>query len=139
MTGMKITFFFFKGSTPINLLDRLNQVLRWPLGSVEIFLSRHCPLWYGWGGGRLKLLQRLAYINTIVYAFTSLPLVAYCTLPAIYLLTGKFVIATVMAMTRSNICKNGMISLSRGGATIYYASVFLYFWVFSTPVVSLTL
>ncbi|KAJ0728645.1 putative cellulose synthase (UDP-forming) [Helianthus annuus] len=96
MTGMKITFFFFKGSTPINLLDRLNQVLRWPLGSVEIFLSRHCSLWYGWGGGRLKLLQRLAYINTIVYAFTSLPLVAYCTLPAIYLLTGKFVIATVI-------------------------------------------
>ncbi|KAF5778030.1 hypothetical protein HanXRQr2_Chr12g0542731 [Helianthus annuus] len=42
-----------------------------------------------------------------------------------------------MAMTRSNICKNGMISLSRGGATIYHASVFLYFWVFSTPVVSL--
>lgn len=43
----------------------------------------------------------------------------------------------VMAVTRANICKNGMISLSRGGATIYYASVFLYFWVLSTPVVSL--
>lgn len=43
----------------------------------------------------------------------------------------------VMAVTRSNICKNGMHSLSRGGAAIYYASVFLYFWVFSTPVVSL--
>lgn len=42
-----------------------------------------------------------------------------------------------MAVTRSNICKNGMVSLSRGGAVIYYASVFLYFWVFSTPVVSL--
>lgn len=43
----------------------------------------------------------------------------------------------VMAVSRSNICKNGMESLSRGGAAIYYASVFLYFWVFSTPVVSL--
>lgn len=42
-----------------------------------------------------------------------------------------------MAVTRSSICKNGMESLSRGGAVIYYASVFLYFWVFSTPVVSL--
>ena len=42
-----------------------------------------------------------------------------------------------MAVTRNNICKNGMDSLSRGGAVIYYASVFLYFWVFSTPVVSL--
>lgn len=47
------------------------------------------------------------------------------------------VIDQVMAVTRSNICKAGMESLSRGGAAIYYASVFLYFWVFSTPVVSL--
>lgn len=43
----------------------------------------------------------------------------------------------VMAVTRTNICKEGMDSLSRSGAVIYYASVFLYFWVFSTPVVSL--
>ncbi|KAM1008394.1 hypothetical protein ACFX13_004912 [Malus domestica] len=85
----------FKGSAPINLSDRLHQVLRWALGSVEIFLSRHCPLWYGFAGGRLKLLQRMAYINTIVYPFTSLPLVAYCTLPAICLLTGKFIIPTL--------------------------------------------
>ncbi|KNA11637.1 hypothetical protein SOVF_133400 isoform B [Spinacia oleracea] len=85
----------FKGSAPINLSDRLHQVLRWALGSVEIFFSRHCPLWYGIGAGRLKLLQRLAYINTIVYPFTSLPLVAYCTLPAICLLTGKFIIPTL--------------------------------------------
>ncbi|KAJ6833264.1 cellulose synthase A catalytic subunit 4 [UDP-forming] [Iris pallida] len=69
----------FKGSAPINLSDRLHQVLRWALGSVEIFFSRHCPLWYGFGGGRLKWLQRLSYINTIVYPFTSLPLVSYCS------------------------------------------------------------
>ncbi|RZC12697.1 Cellulose synthase A catalytic subunit 8 [Glycine soja] len=85
----------FKGSAPINLSDRLHQVLRWALGSIEIFLSRHCPLWYGFSGGRLKWLQRMAYINTIVYPFTSLPLVAYCSLPAICLLTGKFIIPTL--------------------------------------------
>lgn len=85
----------FKGSAPINLSDRLHQVLRWALGSVEIFLSRHCPLWYGFGGGRLKWLQRLAYTNTIVYPFTSLPLIAYCIIPAVCLLTGKFIIPTV--------------------------------------------
>ncbi|KAJ1416642.1 Cellulose synthase [Sesbania bispinosa] len=34
----------FKGSAPINLSDRLHQVLKWALGSVEIFLSDHCPL-----------------------------------------------------------------------------------------------
>ncbi|XP_021722190.1 cellulose synthase A catalytic subunit 4 [UDP-forming]-like [Chenopodium quinoa] len=84
----------FKGSAPINLSDRLHQVLRWALGSVEIFLSRHCPLWYAWGG-KLKLLERLAYINTIVYPFTSIPLLAYCTIPAVCLLTGKFIIPTL--------------------------------------------
>ncbi|XP_028757656.1 uncharacterized protein LOC114716766 [Neltuma alba] len=52
-------------------------------------------------------------------------------------LMSAFDIPEVMAVTRNNICKNGMESLSRGGAVIYYASVFLYFWVFSTPVVSL--
>ncbi|RZC73627.1 hypothetical protein C5167_049107 [Papaver somniferum] len=85
----------FKGSAPINLSDRLNQVLRWALGSVEIFFSRHSPLLYGHKKGHLKWLERLAYINTTVYPFTSLPLLAYCTLPAICLLTGKFIMPTI--------------------------------------------
>ncbi|CAA0833404.1 Cellulose synthase A catalytic subunit 4 [Striga hermonthica] len=84
----------FKGSAPINLSDRLHQVLRWALGSVEIFMSRHCPLWYGFGG-KLKWLERFAYINTIVYPFTSIALLAYCTLPAVCLLTGKFIVPTL--------------------------------------------
>ncbi|XP_021756780.1 cellulose synthase A catalytic subunit 7 [UDP-forming]-like [Chenopodium quinoa] len=85
----------FKGSAPINLSDRLNQVLRWALGSVEIFFSRHSPLWYGHKGGKLKFLERFAYINTTIYPFTSLPLLAYCILPAVCLLTGKFIMPTI--------------------------------------------
>jgi cellulose synthase A len=84
----------FKGSAPINLSDRLNQVLRWALGSVEILFSRHCPIWYGYGG-RLKFLERFAYINTTIYPLTSIPLLVYCILPAICLLTGKFIIPEV--------------------------------------------
>lgn len=84
----------FKGSAPINLSDRLHQVLRWALGSVEIFLSKHCPIWYGYGGG-LKWLERLSYINSVVYPWTSIPLIAYCTLPAVCLLSGKFIIPEV--------------------------------------------
>ncbi|XP_059279835.1 probable cellulose synthase A catalytic subunit 3 [UDP-forming] isoform X1 [Lycium ferocissimum] len=80
----------FKGSAPINLSDRLHQVLRWALGSIEIFFSRHCPLWYGCGGG-LNWLERFSYISSTIYPFTSLPLVAYCTLPAVCLLTGDFI------------------------------------------------
>ncbi|KAL2936425.1 Cellulose synthase A catalytic subunit 7 [UDP-forming] [Bienertia sinuspersici] len=85
----------FKGSAPINLSDRLNQVLRWALGSVEIFFSRHSPLLYGYKGGKLKFLERFAYVNTTVYPFTALPLLAYCILPAVCLLTGKFIMPTI--------------------------------------------
>lgn len=85
----------FKGSAPINLSDRLNQVLRWALGSVEILFSRHCPIWYGYEG-RLKFLERFAYINTTIYPLTSIPLLLYCTLPAVCLLTGKFFIPQVL-------------------------------------------
>ncbi|THU59999.1 hypothetical protein C4D60_Mb07t08000 [Musa balbisiana] len=85
----------FKGSAPINLSDRLNQVLRWALGSVEIFFSRHSPVWYGYKNGHLKWLERFAYVNTTIYPFTSLPLLAYCTLPAICLLTDKFIMPTI--------------------------------------------
>nr|GEX53069.1 cellulose synthase A catalytic subunit 3 [UDP-forming] [Tanacetum cinerariifolium] len=95
----------FKGSAPINLSDRLNQVLRWALGSVEILFSRHCPMWYGYNG-RLKWLERFAYINTTIYPITSIPLVIYCTLPAVCLLTGKFIIPQI-----SNLASLWFISL----------------------------
>ncbi|KAK6933802.1 Cellulose synthase [Dillenia turbinata] len=84
----------FKGSAPINLSDRLNQVLRWALGSVEILFSRHCPIWYGYGG-RLKWLERFSYVNTTIYPITAIPLLCYCTLPAVCLLTGKFIIPQI--------------------------------------------
>ncbi|XP_012473686.1 cellulose synthase A catalytic subunit 3 [UDP-forming] [Gossypium raimondii] len=95
----------FKGSAPINLSDRLNQVLRWALGSVEILFSRHCPIWYGYGG-RLKWLERFAYVNTTIYPVTAIPLLMYCTLPAVCLLTNKFIIPQI-----SNIASIWFISL----------------------------
>ena len=52
-------------------------------------------------------------------------------------LMSAFDIPEVMAVTRSTICRKGIESLPRGGAIIYYVSVFLYFWVLSTPVVSM--
>ncbi|KAI3861871.1 hypothetical protein MKX03_001727 [Papaver bracteatum] len=65
----------FKGSEPINPSDGIHQVLRWALGSVDIFLSRHCPLWYGYGGG-LKWLERFSYINATIYLWASFHLLA---------------------------------------------------------------
>ncbi|KAJ0089914.1 hypothetical protein Patl1_14519 [Pistacia atlantica] len=89
----------FKGSAPINLSDRLNQALRWALGSVEIFFSRHNPIWYGFKDGKLKLLQRFAYINTTMYPFTSIIILTYCLLPAICLLTDKFIMSEMSAFS----------------------------------------
>ncbi|WJX93670.1 Cellulose synthase A catalytic subunit 7 [UDP-forming] [Trifolium repens] len=85
----------FRGTAPINLTERLNQVLRWAVGSLEILFSRHCPLWYGFKEGRLKVLQRIAYINSTVYPFSALPLTIYCIIPAICLLTDKFITPSV--------------------------------------------
>ncbi|KAL5846176.1 hypothetical protein ACOSQ3_009700 [Xanthoceras sorbifolium] len=115
----------FKGSAPINLSDRLHQVLRWALGSVEIFFSRHCPIWYGFGCG-LKPLERFSYINSVVYPLTSIPLVAYCTLPAICLLTGKFIVPEIsnyasiifMALFIS-IAATGILEMQWGGVGIH--------------------
>ncbi|KAJ6288946.1 hypothetical protein OIU76_024846 [Salix suchowensis] len=114
----------FKGSAPINLSDRLHQVLRWALGSVEIFFSKHCPIWYGYGGG-LKWLERFSYINSVVYPWTSIPLIVYCTLPAICLLTGKFIVPEIsnyasivfMALFIS-IAATGILEMQWGGVGI---------------------
>ncbi|XP_076953756.1 cellulose synthase-like protein D4 [Bidens hawaiensis] len=84
----------FRGSAPINLTDRLHQVLRWATGSVEIFFSRNNAFL---ASRRLKLLQRLAYINVGVYPFTSLFLIVYCFLPALSLLSGHFIVKNVNA------------------------------------------
>ncbi|XP_059647347.1 cellulose synthase-like protein D4 [Cornus florida] len=79
----------FHGSAPINLTDRLHQVLRWATGSVEIFFSRNNALL---ASRRLKILQRMAYINVGVYPFTSMFLIVYCFLPALSLFSGQFIV-----------------------------------------------
>ena len=83
----------FKVSTPRNLSIGLQQAFQWALGSIEIFMSKHFPYWYGYGG--LKWLQHISYINSIVYPWTSIPLVVYCTLPVVCFLNGKFIIPRV--------------------------------------------
>lgn len=79
----------FRGSAPINLTDRLHQVLRWATGSVEIFFSRNNAFL---ASRRLKFLQRLAYLNVGIYPFTSMFLIVYCFLPALSLFSGQFIV-----------------------------------------------
>ncbi|VAI68786.1 unnamed protein product [Triticum turgidum subsp. durum] len=78
----------FRGTAPINLTDRLHQVLRWATGSVEIFFSRNNALL---ASRRMKCLQRIAYLNVGIYPFTSIFLIVYCFLPALSLFSGQFI------------------------------------------------
>jgi cellulose synthase/poly-beta-1,6-N-acetylglucosamine synthase-like glycosyltransferase len=82
----------FRGTAPINLTDRLHQVLRWATGSVEIFFSRNNALL---AGRRLKFLQRIAYLNVGIYPFTSIFLIVYCFLPALSLFSGQFIVQSL--------------------------------------------
>ncbi|CAA0810284.1 Cellulose synthase-like protein D3 [Striga hermonthica] len=82
----------FRGTAPINLTDRLHQVLRWATGSVEIFFSRNNALL---ASPRMKFLQRVAYLNVGIYPFTSLFLIVYCFLPALSLFSGQFIVQTL--------------------------------------------
>ncbi|KAJ7539233.1 hypothetical protein O6H91_11G082100 [Diphasiastrum complanatum] len=82
----------FRGTAPINLTDRLHQVLRWATGSVEIFFSRNNALL---ASCRLKFLQRIAYLNVGIYPFTSIFLLVYCFLPALSLFTGQFIVESL--------------------------------------------
>lgn len=82
----------FRGTAPINLTDRLHQVLRWATGSVEIFFSRNNALL---ASPRMKLLQRVAYLNVGIYPFTSIFLIVYCFLPALSLFSGQFIVQSL--------------------------------------------
>ncbi|KAK2657952.1 hypothetical protein Ddye_011004 [Dipteronia dyeriana] len=78
----------FRG-TPINLTDRFHQVLHWATGSVEILFSHNNALL---ASPRMKLLQRIAYLNIEIYPFTSIFLIVYCFLPALCLLSDQFIV-----------------------------------------------
>ncbi|XP_052171372.1 cellulose synthase-like protein D3 [Diospyros lotus] len=82
----------FRGTAPINLTDRLHQVLRWATGSVEIFFSRNNALL---ASPKMKLLQRIAYLNVGIYPFTSIFLIVYCFLPALSLFSGQFIVQSL--------------------------------------------
>ncbi|KAJ3688424.1 hypothetical protein LUZ61_017588 [Rhynchospora tenuis] len=79
----------FRGTAPINLTDRLIQVLRWATGSIEIFFSRNNVIF---AGPRLMFLQRIAYLNVAIYPFTSIFLIVFCFIPALSLFSGQFIV-----------------------------------------------
>ncbi|KAL5560954.1 hypothetical protein UlMin_030701 [Ulmus minor] len=113
----------FRGTAPINLTDRLHQVLRWATGSVEIFFSRNNALF---ATRRMKFLQRVAYFNVGMYPFTSLFLMVYCFLPAVSLFSGQFIVQSLdvtfliflLAITIS-LCMLAILEIRWSGITLH--------------------
>ncbi|KAL9249101.1 Cellulose synthase-like protein [Drosera capensis] len=82
----------FRGTAPINLTDRLHQVLRWATGAVEIFFSRNNALL---ASSKMNFLQKIAYFSNGIYPFTSFFLITYCFLPALSLFSGQFIVQAI--------------------------------------------
>jgi len=113
----------FRGTAPINLTDRLHQVLRWATGSVEIFFSRNNALF---ASPRMKLLQRVAYFNVGVYPFTSIFLLVYCVLPAVSLFSGKFIVQSLnvtflafLLIITVTLCLLALLEIKWSGITLH--------------------
>ncbi|KAL6638427.1 hypothetical protein ACP70R_023922 [Stipagrostis hirtigluma subsp. patula] len=113
----------FRGTAPINLTDRLHQVLRWATGSVEIFFSRNNALF---ASPRMKLLQRVAYFNVGMYPFTSVFLLVYCVLPAVSLFSGKFIVQSLnvtflalLLVITLTLCLLALLEIKWSGITLH--------------------
>uniref|UniRef100_A0A0D9Y081 Uncharacterized protein n=1 Tax=Leersia perrieri TaxID=77586 RepID=A0A0D9Y081_9ORYZ len=113
----------FRGTAPINLTDRLHQVLRWATGSVEIFFSRNNAVF---ASPRMKFLQRVAYFNAGMYPFTSLFLIVYCLLPAVSLFSGKFIVQRLSAtflvfllVITITLCLLALLEIKWSGITLH--------------------
>ncbi|EPS68367.1 hypothetical protein M569_06402 [Genlisea aurea] len=113
----------FRGTAPINLTDRLNQVLRWATGSVEIFFSRNNAVL---ASRRMKFLQRVAYFNVGIYPFTSIFLLLYCILPALSLFSGEFIVQsldvtflTFLLSITVSLCLLAVLEIKWSGITLH--------------------
>ncbi|KAJ1276967.1 hypothetical protein BS78_05G257600 [Paspalum vaginatum] len=79
----------FRGTAPINLTERLLQVLRWSGGSLEMFFyhSNACL-----AGPRMHPLQRIAYLNMSTYPIVTIFILAYNLFPVMWLISEQFYI-----------------------------------------------
>ncbi|KAJ1291347.1 hypothetical protein BS78_02G309800 [Paspalum vaginatum] len=79
----------FRGTAPINLTERLLQVLRWSGGSLEMFFS-HSNAFLA--GPRMHPLQRIAYLNMSTYPIVTIFILAYNLFPVMWLISEQFYI-----------------------------------------------
>ncbi|KAJ1291343.1 hypothetical protein BS78_02G309600 [Paspalum vaginatum] len=112
----------FRGTAPINLTERLYQILRWSGGSLDMFCSRNCPLL---AGRRLHAMQRVAYTNMTIYPISAAFIFAYDLLPLMWLSGGEFYIqkplqtyALYMFVGIAMMEASGMVEIKWAGLTL---------------------
>ncbi|KAL1345679.1 hypothetical protein HN51_019398 [Arachis hypogaea] len=78
----------FRGCSPQDSIGQMAQHKRWSSGLLEIFLSKHCPI-FGTLFGKLQLRECLAYIWITTWALRSVPEICYALLPAYCIITNS--------------------------------------------------
>jgi cellulose synthase/poly-beta-1,6-N-acetylglucosamine synthase-like glycosyltransferase len=81
----------FRGTAPINLTERLLQLLRWSGGSLEMFFS-HSNALLAAGAARMHPLQRVAYLNMSTYPLVTVFILAYNLFPLMWLVSEQYYI-----------------------------------------------
>ncbi|CAN6211938.1 unnamed protein product [Urochloa humidicola] len=112
----------FRGTAPLNLTERLYQILRWSGGSLDMFFSRNSPLL---AGRRLHPMQRVAYTNMTAYPISAAFIFVYDLLPLMWLSGVEFYIqkpfATYAAYLFAGIAMmevSGMVEIKWAGITL---------------------
>jgi len=113
----------FRGTAPINLTERLHQILRWSGGSLDMFFSRNSPLL---AGRRLHPMQRAAYTNMTAYPISAAFIFVYDLLPLMWLPgDGEFYIqkpfqtyALYMFVGIAMMEVSGMVEIKWAGLTL---------------------
>ncbi|KAF8664435.1 hypothetical protein HU200_054607 [Digitaria exilis] len=112
----------FRGTAPINLTERLHQILRWSGGSLDMFFSRNCPLL---AGRRLHPMQRVVYTNMTIYPVSAAFIFVYDLLPLMWLSGDEFYIqkpyTTYVAYLFAGIAMmevSGMVEIKWAGLTL---------------------
>ncbi|KAE9585626.1 hypothetical protein Lal_00010002 [Lupinus albus] len=78
----------FRGCTPQDNIGQMSQHKRWASGLLDIFLSKHCPI-FGTLFGKLQLRECFAYIWITNWALRSIPEICYAVLPAYCIITNS--------------------------------------------------
>ncbi|KAK7324813.1 hypothetical protein VNO77_28670 [Canavalia gladiata] len=78
----------FMGCSPQDNLGQMAQHKRWSSGLLDIFLSKHCPI-FGTLFGKLQFRECLAYIWITNWALRSVPEICYAVLPAYCIITNS--------------------------------------------------